>query len=250
MAETHQRLIGRLAAVLAGLHDIEPGAERLCEAGRMMLDAEGAALSLMTSPDSVTVVASTDALAAQLEDLQEVVGEGPSRDAFGADAVQIARFAAHGDGKWTLMHEHGARLGFDGAMIVPLRPHDRPIGILSAYRRGGDFTVDPQTADFLGVALGAALLKDAHVAERDDGLGEAWSSRAEVHQATGMIIAQVGVRPEDALALLRGQAFAHDTTMLDVAHQIVERRINLAHPNRGCRSWGPKPPVSSRLRAM
>ena len=24
----------------------------------------------------------------------------------------------------------------------------------------------------------------------------------------------------------------------------------LAHPNRGCRSWGLKPPVSSRLRAM
>ncbi len=23
-----------------------------------------------------------------------------------------------------------------------------------------------------------------------------------------------------------------------------------AHPNRGCRSWGLKPPVSSRLRAM
>lgn len=26
--------------------------------------------------------------------------------------------------------------------------------------------------------------------------------------------------------------------------------IELAHPNRGCRSWGLKPPVSSRLRAM
>ncbi|MCT2998561.1 hypothetical protein EFN44_09130 [Propionibacterium freudenreichii] len=25
---------------------------------------------------------------------------------------------------------------------------------------------------------------------------------------------------------------------------------NPAHPNRGCRSWGLKPPVSSRLRAM
>ncbi|WP_155291351.1 colicin immunity domain-containing protein [Rhodococcoides fascians] len=24
----------------------------------------------------------------------------------------------------------------------------------------------------------------------------------------------------------------------------------VAHPNRGCRSWGLKPPVSSRLRAM
>ncbi|NJC21413.1 hypothetical protein BJ994_000489 [Arthrobacter pigmenti] len=28
------------------------------------------------------------------------------------------------------------------------------------------------------------------------------------------------------------------------------RSVNPAHPNRGCRSWGLKPPVSSRLRAM
>ena len=27
-------------------------------------------------------------------------------------------------------------------------------------------------------------------------------------------------------------------------------QLKLAHPNRGCRSWGLKPPVSSRLRAM
>lgn len=28
------------------------------------------------------------------------------------------------------------------------------------------------------------------------------------------------------------------------------KRAFEAHPNRGCRSWGLKPPVSSRLRAM
>ncbi|SCQ47125.1 Hypothetical protein PFR_JS7-2_2052 [Propionibacterium freudenreichii] len=30
----------------------------------------------------------------------------------------------------------------------------------------------------------------------------------------------------------------------------VDPGWNRAHPNRGCRSWGLKPPVSSRLRAM
>ncbi|MBU1250258.1 MAG: DUF262 domain-containing protein [Actinobacteria bacterium] len=29
-----------------------------------------------------------------------------------------------------------------------------------------------------------------------------------------------------------------------------QQRLIAAHPNRGCRSWGLKPPVSSRLRAM
>ena len=49
MAETHERLIGRLAAVLASLHAIEPVSSRLCEAGRLMLEADGAAMTLMTS---------------------------------------------------------------------------------------------------------------------------------------------------------------------------------------------------------
>ena len=35
------------------------------------------------------------------------------------------------------------------------------------------------------------------------------------------------------------------------AAQLAEyKKIKAAHPNRGCRSWGLKPPVSSRLRAM
>jgi AmiR/NasT family two-component response regulator len=44
-----------------------------------------------------------------------------------------------------------------------------------------------------------------------------------------MIISQVAVRPEDALALLRGQAFAQNTTLADVAQQVIERRINFEH---------------------
>jgi AmiR/NasT family two-component response regulator len=55
---------------------------------------------------------------------------------------------------------------------------------------------------------------------------DTWASRSQIHQASGMIVAQVGVRTEDAMALLRGQAFARNTTLLEVAGDIIARRIN------------------------
>lgn len=230
MAETHERLIGRLAAVLASLHAIEPGAARLCEAGRRMLDADGVALSLMTSTQSVVVVAVSDGLADQLEDLQEVVGEGPTRDAYTNSTVQVAEFTEAGDARWPLMHQHGRRLGFEGTMVAtPLRPRGETIGTLTAHWLTHQESVDTVLAEFLGVAIGAALLQDPDLGQRGEVFAEVWSSRSLIHQATGMIISQVGVRPEDALALLRGQAFAENTTLLEVAQQIVDRRINFRH---------------------
>lgn len=230
MAETHERLIARLAAVLAELHDIEHGADRLCEAGRRMLGADGAALTVMTSAESLVVVAATDPLASQLEDLQEVVGEGPTQDAYRENLVQYADFAPGYEARWPLMHEHGRRLGFTGRVVtVPLGPDGEPIGTLLAYRAHDGFTVDTLTAELLGAALGTALVRDPQLAPEGDGGTEAWSSRSLIHQATGMVISQVGVRPEDALALLRGQAFANGTTMLVVAQQVIERQTDFRH---------------------
>jgi hypothetical protein len=227
VAETHERLIGRLASVLASLHAMEPVSSRLCEAGRQMLEADGAAMTLMTSSESFVVVAATDDLAARLEDLQEVVGEGPSKDAFRLNAAQFADFSAEGDDRWSLMHEHGSGLEFEGTIIaVPLRPRGEVIGTLTAHRKTGSMVSDPVTVEFLSVAIGTAVLQDSHLGTTDDTHAEPWASRAQIHQATGMIISQVGVRVEDALALLRGHAFATNTTLLDVAQQIVERRIN------------------------
>lgn len=227
MTEIHERLIARFAHVLASLHDVQPVAARLCEAGRQMLDADGAALTVMTAADSAMVVAATDDLATQLEDLQEVVGDGPTRDAVRENAVQLADFTDEGDGRWSMMHEHGRHLGFAGHIVaVPLRPGDVTIGALAAHRGGSEGSFDPVTAEFLGAALGAALIRAIDRSLLGDAESGPWASQAQIHQATGMIVSQVGVRPEDALALLRGQAFAKDTTLLDVAQQIVDRRIN------------------------
>lgn len=229
MAEVHQRLTGRLAAVLASLQNVDPVTARLCEAGRRMLDADGAAITIMVSAQTAMTVAATDRLATELEDLQDVLGEGPGRLALEQGAPQLADFGGPDDVRWPLMHEQGRVLGFHGTVLaVPLRPSTTVIGTLTVHRNeraAPPAHVEP-TAAFLSVALGTALLHDPALEQQEDAYAEAWASRAQVHQATGMVISQVGVRPEDALALMRGQAFAVGASLSEVADAVIGRRLN------------------------
>jgi AmiR/NasT family two-component response regulator len=65
---------------------------------------------------------------------------------------------------------------------------------------------------------------------RTDPGDEAWldhpaHSRAEIHQATGMVLAQLGISARDALARLRAYAFAEQRLLSDVARDVVSRRL-------------------------
>ena len=79
-----------------------------------------------------------------------------------------------------------------------------------------------------------ALLLDA--AQRDGSRpDESWPEQAgpqhpEVHQATGMIIVQLGVTAAVALIRLRAYAYSHDRRLRDVAADVVARRLRF-HPD-------------------
>ena len=60
---------------------------------------------------------------------------------------------------------------------------------------------------------------------------DAWAelntlSRAEVSQATGMLVAQLGVEPAEALVRLRAHAYATGRSATDVARDILDRRLS------------------------
>ena len=76
---------------------------------------------------------------------------------------------------------------------------------------------------FLASAVGAALIRDAGALDEEEAVGP-WGSRARVHQATGMVVAQLHISPDDALALLRAHAFAHDSTLAAIAATVVQER--------------------------
>lgn len=49
----------------------------------------------------------------------------------------------------------------------------------------------------------------------------------QVHQTTGMVTVQAGVDLDQALLMLRARAFSSRRPLLDVARDIVERRLRL-----------------------
>jgi hypothetical protein len=54
------------------------------------------------------------------------------------------------------------------------------------------------------------------------------SYQMQVHQATGMVMAQVGVTIEQAYLLLRARAFADDRPLAELATDVVARRVRFS----------------------
>ncbi|MCU1657030.1 MAG: hypothetical protein JWO57_1686 [Pseudonocardiales bacterium] len=223
------KILAQLAQLVAADNRREALAERLVEACRLILDVDGAAITIEnTTLQRITLCATND-VAARLEDLQEILGEGPSHDAFTTGEPVVATLDAS-QPRWP---EFGAAVrravGSVTVHAMPMRPGGQVIGVLCLLQQPA--VEAPELLDgaqFLSDAVGAALLSEP---PRDEGVTDTgpWSTRAEIHQATGMVIAQLGLQPGDALAILRAHAFADDTTLSEIAHQVVLRRLDFGN---------------------
>jgi hypothetical protein len=54
------------------------------------------------------------------------------------------------------------------------------------------------------------------------------SYQLQVHQATGMVMAQVGVTIDQAFLLLRARAFAEGLPLAELATDVVARRVRFS----------------------
>jgi hypothetical protein len=217
------RLLARLARLVAETGSDEAVETRLCRAYLQLVGGDRAAITVFSTPSERITVGATDELALQLEDLQDVLGEGPGPTAYVTEQIAAADLRAE-TGQWPLFTEAARKIpGASALYAVPMRPwSDGVIGVLTVHQ-GSIELFDSEQAQFLANAIGAALVKDPPV-EFDLRSGP-WSARSQVHQATGMVVAQLRIGPDDALALLRAHAFSHDTTLAAVAEQITSRRL-------------------------
>ena len=221
-------VLARLARLAAANADRRHLADRLCEAGRLILGADGAWITVQSAGTEHLPLSATDETASALEDLQEILGEGPCPAALREGAPVTAVVADRPDTRWPEFSRAAwHRLGPLTVHAFPMRPGDEAFGVLGLYLRpDSTWRESLETAQFLADTIGAALLQDP-VPKLDRGpAGGMWAARAEVHQATGMVIAQLSIPAEDALALLRAHAYAHDTTLGEIAHQVVTRQLD------------------------
>lgn len=208
--------------------------ERLCSALARALPASGVGLSLLTADTyGGGTVAASDARSRALEDLQFTLGEGPCIDAYASRRpVLEPDLQTHGTLRWPgyspAAQEHGVRAVF----AFPLQIGAARAGALDIYRADvGRLTPEglAQAFTFADVAMG--LLVGTQSTVGDDitfpDLDDAMANRLEVYQAQGMVMVDLGVGIDEAMARLRAHAFAEERTISAVAKDIVDGRLVL-----------------------
>jgi len=225
-------LLSRLAVAIASTPSSEPLSVRLCHACRDLAEADGAAITVAyTSPDRVTLCA-TDAVASRLEDLQDIIGEGPGRTAAVTGQIEVCPIPNPDPGPWAQFSKAAEGIVRNATIhAVPMVPGDAIFGVLTLYRSRpppAQLGLDAPALLKLAAAAGAALVRDPASVD-DELVGGPWSSRSQIHQATGMVVAQLGVGVEDALAVLRAHAYAGDTTLAVIAASVVDRTLRFTN---------------------
>lgn len=221
-------ILAELVRVVATGGSDQPLPLRLGMASSAILGADGAAVTLSYTESTRLTVCATDEVAARLEDLQDVLGEGPGADAYLTGRMVRAALGQRPSRRWPAFAAAAfAEVGPVAISAIPIQPGIDVLGVLTLYQLPArPLEREPELAQFVADTFGAALLRDGGLQE-DMGNGP-WSTQARVHQAAGMVIAQLGVSPEDALALLRAHAYADSASMAVIAKAVVERRLDFS----------------------
>jgi hypothetical protein len=210
-----------------------PGALLVAQQCVAHLAVSGAGVSVVTASGVREIVCSTDAIAEQLETLQFTLGVGPCVDAGRQRSPVLVSDVARPDGvsvaRWPALVDAMLASGVRALFAFPLGIGAIGLGAMDLYRD----EPGPLSSAQLSGALAAAdavtlcLLRRDGVDE-DDGAASLSPRFAIVHQATGMVQAQLDVPIEQAFLLLRARAFATDRPVVDLARDVVERRLRFS----------------------
>ncbi len=195
------------------------------------LSASGCAVTLMARPPSVEVFATAGRNADEIAELQFTLGEGPCLDAFLAGAPTFAVDLADQGGRWPVFSMRATELGMLAEISLPLQLGAAPVGVLDLSCEQPGMLSEEHLADALAaakIATDAVLLLQGETAgsELATLLEPAGLDHLVVHQATGMVAAQLDVTIADALATLRAAAFRSTRPLAGVAVDVVDRRIS------------------------
>lgn len=219
----------RLAAAMDAVGGPDPVAD-LSVACLGLLRTSGASVMVMTE-DTPALLSASDPIATRLEDLQLVLGEGPTVDAHqtgrpsGEPNLPRPRYE-----RWIAFTPAACAAGAGAVFSFPLRIGAVRIGALTLYNAATGDLSDEQHADAIAIAGLATTAILAIQAETSTGLLSPHlemlaANNAGVHQASGMVSVQLGVSVGEALTRIRAKAFALERSLSEVAGDIVARRM-------------------------
>ena len=212
------------------------GVAAACDASVRVLPVQRAAIVIDEQDAGVQPWCASDDVAAWVEAMQATAGEGPAVDAVATGLPVAAADLAGARERWPGFAAALARADNSGAMIaVPLRLGTVRIGALDLYRDAPG-ALDPRMVaaglHIAGLIAEQLLPLDLDIAEQAPHWLEQPLASRVIHQAAGMVVAQLDVGVRDAYVRLRAYAFGHAMSLSEVAAQVVARNVRLDGPSQ------------------
>lgn len=204
----------------------------------VLLNIDAATISLVFDGASSGTLGSSGAPARTYDELQFTLGEGPCLDSVARRIPILAvDLADPKEIRWPVYGPAMLAHQIRGVFAIPIVVAGEFVGALDLFcvhpgpLSDDDLTGAVAAAELAVIPLLDLMDNDMQAAVTDPN-SNAWGelnalSRAEVSQATGMLVAQLDVEPAEALIRLRAHAYATGRSATDVARDILDRRLRL-----------------------
>lgn len=215
------------AAAMARLRSGVDGTREFSSPFLHVFPVTGAAVSTMGDLLGTETVSASDEAAARLDELQFDLGEGPCWDALRRSRPVLEPDLDDPDAFWPSFSPALRELHVRSIFAFPLIVGSLRIGAVDLYSLDRVTLHETQTRQAMAMAevvsrqVLRAALGSVDVEEHP---ASAYSRRL-IHQATGMVLAQLDLSPDDARLVIQGHAFAVGKTMKEVASDVLEGRL-------------------------
>jgi hypothetical protein len=190
--------------------------------------ATGASVSTLGTMLGSETVSSSDQQVARLDELQFDLGEGPCWEALESGTpVHEPALQSRPMHHWPAFIAAVQREEVGSMFAFPLGVGPLRFGAIDLYDvRPRELSGrETEQAAALAAIVSRRVLRSAIERAADPGQDDDNPfSRRVVQQATGFVIAQLGVSADDAELLLQGRAFVEGRSVRDVADDVLNRR--------------------------
>ncbi len=202
----------------------------LCKGFVESLAISGAAISVFSGLSPATMVCASDAVAARIDELQFDLGEGPRWEALQTRRPVLLPDVRRGPhAAWPVFAGFLLELEVSALFVFPLVLGALDIGVAELYRSESGPLSQTEQSTALQLADEATWLLLRQLLDLNPGDGtdapadNSPLTRRQIHQATGMVLAQAGTSARDALLLMRAYAFAQGRTVREVARDVGQQ---------------------------
>lgn len=188
----------------------------------LLPEADHVSLTIRTTRDRHTTLASSAEVADRADALQYDLSEGPCIEV--ADHGGWLRSGSvETDARWPAWGPRAAELGVRSLLSVPLTDREDPLGSLNLYSADADSFAEREVVD-LALVYAAHATTALSSARRASTLQTAVGSRHVIGMAQGIAMERYGLDQHQSFELLRRLSSTTNVKLRDVAAQIVETR--------------------------